>query len=174
MDMLLIAAVIVVLCFGYVVLFGAPYVPTLARQSEEAFDMLGLQKGDTLLELGSGDGRFLAAAAKKGIHTVGYELNPLLVLWTKLRYWKYRKLISVKWRNFWSAEWPKSDGIYVFLLDKYMKKLDTKVVQYLDMNDTVKELKLVSYTFTIPGKSAERSSQGLHLYIYHKSTTSTY
>ena len=41
----------VILCFCAVILFGAPYLPTLSKQKEAALDLLDLKKGQTLLEL---------------------------------------------------------------------------------------------------------------------------
>lgn len=159
---LIIALLIIFGLFSFVILRGAPYLPTLRQQIEDALDMLDLKKGQTLLELGSGDGRLLAAAAKRGIYSVGYELNPLLVLWTRVRYWKYRKFISVKWGDYWLTDWPPSDGMYVFLLQKYMKKLDKKVIQYIGEKD----YKLVSFGFKIEGKKTAKTNKGLSLYRY--------
>ncbi len=164
MSALILLAIVAVLLFGLVVLRGAPYLPTLKKQIDDALDMLALKPGQTLLELGSGDGRLLAAAARRGVYSVGYELNPLLVVWTRLRYWKYRRFISVKWGDFWLAEWPVSDGMYVFLLEKYMKKLDNKVAQYAKG----KHYSVVSFGFEISGKKVAEQRQGLRRYDYNK------
>lgn len=162
MGVLIILIIVAVLLFGLVVLRGAPYLPTLSQQIEDALDMLELKSGQTLLELGSGDGRLLAAAARRGVYSVGYELNPLLVVWTRLRYWKYRTYISVKWGDYWLAEWPKSDAMYVFLLEKYMKKLDNKVAHYAKG----RHYKLVSFGFEIAGKKVVSQRKGLRRYDY--------
>lgn len=162
METLIIIGLIIFFLFALVIFRGAPYLPTLKQQAEDALDLLDLKSGQTLLELGSGDGRFLAAAARRGVYSVGYELNPLLVVWTNFRYYKYRKFISVRWGDYWVSEWPKSDGMYVFLLQKYMKKLDTKVAQYAKG----KHYKLVSYGFEIPNKKPAKTKKGLRLYTY--------
>ena len=162
MEILIIIGLVVFFLFSLVILRGAPYLPTLKKQAEDALDLLDLKPGQIMLELGSGDGRFLAAAARRGVYSVGFELNPILVIWTKLRYYKYRKFISVKWGDFWISEWPKSDGMYVFLLQKYMKKLDTKVAQYAKG----RQYKLVSYGFEIQDKKPTKTEKGLRLYIY--------
>lgn len=164
MGVIILFICIAVLLFGLVVLRGAPYLPTLRKQIDDALDMLELEPGQTLLELGSGDGRLLAAAARRGVYSAGYELNPLLVVWTRLRYWKYRTFISVKWGDFWLTEWPKSDAMYVFLLEKYMKKLDNKVAQYAKG----KHYKLVSFGFEIAGKKVVSQRNGLRRYDYNK------
>lgn len=183
-----------VLTFGLVVFVGAPYLPTLKPGVEEAIRLTGLKRGQTLLELGSGDGRVLLAAAKQGIHATGYELNPILVVWSKLITWRYRRLVVVKWGNYWLAKWPETDAIYVFLLQKYMKKLDNKIVQTYFVphrNCSInhkhhlatgagrssgrcpscgvnlrKNIRLVSLAFTVPGKKPKEQVGGLFLYIY--------
>ncbi|MBA2279002.1 hypothetical protein H0V99_00985 [Candidatus Saccharibacteria bacterium] len=154
---------LIILLFGFVVAFGAPFLPTLNKQTEDIFTLLNLNPGQILLELGSGDGRVLLAAAKRGITAIGYELNPLLATFSWLRCFRYRHLITVRWGNYWQASWPPCDGIYVFLLDKYMKKLDKKIIREIS-----KPVKLVSFAFKIPNKRVVTESHGLLLYEYQK------
>lgn len=161
MNIVVIVSVALLFIFSFVVLFGAPFVPTLKKRAEDAFELLDLKSGETLLELGSGDGRILRLAAKKGIKGIGYELNPLLVWYSRLRNWRYRKLISFKCRNFWHVELPESDAIYTFLLDKYMDKLDKKIIQ-----EKQKSVKLVSFAFKIPNKKIIKEKNALFLYEY--------
>lgn len=157
-----LAAVWLVLLFGFVVFFGAPYLPTLSKQKLAALDLLELEPGQTLLELGSGDGRMLIAAAEKGLKVIGYELNPLLVLYSRIRTWKYRKHIRIIWANYWWHMWPRTDGIYVFLLDRYMEKLDKKIIQ----NYPEQKVKLASFAFKIPDKEIAEEKNGVYLYNY--------
>ena len=72
MIYLIYIALALILIFGYVILFGAPFLPTLKNQIEAIFELLDLKEGQTLIELGSGDGRILLEAAKRGINVVGY------------------------------------------------------------------------------------------------------
>lgn len=161
LSIIFIIAAIAVLTFGFVIAFGAPFLPTLKARTSEALDLLDLKPGQTLLELGSGDGRILHEAATRGIYAVGYELNPFLVLWSKVISYKYRKYITVHWGNYWSQPLPLTDGIYVFLLDRYMKKLDKKIT-----HEIKKEVKVVSYAFDIPGREPDQELNGLKLYRY--------
>jgi 16S rRNA A1518/A1519 N6-dimethyltransferase RsmA/KsgA/DIM1 with predicted DNA glycosylase/AP lyase activity len=149
-------------CFVFVIAFGAPFLPTLKPQVGKALDMIDLRPGDTLLELGSGDGRVLAAAAERGITAIGYELNPLLVVYSWLRTRKYGKKVQVKWANFWRITLPKTDGIFVFLLQPYMEKLHKKIVQ----EQAGHKVKLVSFAFTITSQKPARSDSGMFLYEY--------
>lgn len=160
MSILIIIATIIVLCFGFVLLYGAPYVPVLRPQLVTSLELLDLKPGQRLLELGCGDGRVLLAAAERGIYATGYELNPLLAFLAWVRTRRYRAHIKVVWGNFWKQKLPPTDGIFVFLLPKYMTRLDKKVIQEISG-----PCKLVSYAFEIPGKKAQ-STNGVFLYKY--------
>jgi SAM-dependent methyltransferase len=52
------------------------WAPTPDDAIERALDIAGVRKGDHLLDLGSGDGRVLEAAARRGATATGYEANP--------------------------------------------------------------------------------------------------
>jgi hypothetical protein len=160
-NTLVLVVVIIFLVFAFVILFGAPYLPTLNKRVDDAFELLDLKPGDTLLELGSGDGRVLKRAAQMGIKGVGYELNPLLVWYSQISCWRYRKLVTFKCRNYWQVTLPPADAVFVFLLDKYMAKLDKKITA--DMKTPVK---LVSHAFKVPGKNIVRQKNALFLYLY--------
>ena len=155
-------ASLLMICFAGVLLFGAPYLPTLTPQVSQALKMAGLKKGDTLLELGCGDGKVMIAAAKQGINVVGYELNPLLAALAWLRTRRYRKNATVIWGDFWQKPWPEAQAIFVFLLPKYMEKLNKKVIQY-----DFKPVKLVSFAFEIKSLKPQSQKDGLFLYLYN-------
>lgn len=156
-----LAPVVIVVCFAGVLLVGAPYLPTLKKQISATFELIDLKPGQTLLELGCGDGKVLVAAAQQGLQAVGYELNPLLVIVAWLRTRRYRQQVSIIWGNFWTADWPVTEAIFTFLLPRYMDKLDKKCVQY-----SHKPVKLVSVAFKIPGKKAISHHDGIFLYKY--------
>lgn len=157
----LLIVCVVILLFGFVIFFGAPYLPTLRPQIEVALDLLDLQPGETLLEIGSGDGRVLLVAAARDIRAVGYELNPLLVLISRWRTRKYKDLVQVVWGNAWRQEWPSARGVFIFGLPKLMPKLHTKIVQ-----DLQKPIKVASFSFAMPDKVHTREKDGVYLYEY--------
>lgn len=158
--MLIITAVllVVVATFAAVVLRGAPYVPTLDAQAKAALELLDLAAGQTLLELGSGDGKVLVAAARAGLNVVGIELNPLLVIVSWLRTLRYRKQVRIIWGDFWRVEWPECDGVFSFLLGRFMPRLDER------MKGVRKPL--ASFAFQIPGKKITAEKAGVYLYRY--------
>jgi 16S rRNA A1518/A1519 N6-dimethyltransferase RsmA/KsgA/DIM1 with predicted DNA glycosylase/AP lyase activity len=144
-----------------VVAFGAPFLPTLKPKIPIALDLINLKPGQTLLELGSGDGRVLKAAAQRGLKAVGYELNPLLVVYSKILTFRYRKQVRVVWGNYWKKQWPPAEGIFVFLLRPYMEKLDKKIT-----TECRKGTKLVSFAFTIDSHKPAKVKDGVYLYTY--------
>lgn len=56
-----------------------PYVPTPPGVVEGMLDMAGLKAGERLIDLGSGDGRIPRAAARRGAHALGVEIDAGLV-----------------------------------------------------------------------------------------------
>lgn len=162
MQWIALILIALVFLFGFVIAFGAPYLPTMRRQTDEALDLLELKPGQHLLELGCGDGRVMLAAARRGYRVTGYELNPILVLVARLVTFRYRSKVKVIWGNFWTKKWPPADGIFTFLLQKYMPKLDKKIAQTYKG----KHVKLVSFAFSVPGKKASKKHHGLYRYDY--------
>ena len=160
MAVLVVVVCSLILLFGTVVFVGAPYLPTMRPQIEAAFDLLELKKGQTLLELGCGDGRVLVEAAKRGYRAVGIELNLVLVFVALWRTRRYRDNVRVIWGNYWAKPWPPSDAVFTFLLDSFMPKLD-KHMQYYGG-------KLASVAFRIPGRVIEKEHNGVYLYVYDK------
>lgn len=155
---------ILVITFGLVVFRGAPYVPTHRKQVEQALDMLDVPKGSTIVDLGSGDGVFLLAAAKRGYKAVGYELNVILWIVSSIRCWRYRDRISVRLRDFWLTPLPADTrAVFVFLAGPYLKQLNAKLIKEAGS----KGLTVISYGFEIPGKSDKsHTANALHLYKY--------
>jgi SAM-dependent methyltransferase len=127
--------------------------------------MLEAGEGKTIVDLGSGDGTFLLAAAKRGATVYGYELNPLLcgVSWLRCR--KYRQQVHIKCANFWRVQLPEeTTGVYVFLITRFMRRLDQKMEG--EVKRLGRPLKLASFTFPIPGKQAIEAKEAVFLYDY--------
>lgn len=158
---LLVIGIALIFTNGYVLLFGAPYLPSLKPHIQAAFDLLDLKKGQVVYDLGCGDGRFLKESAKRGYNAVGYELNPFIFAYAWLTTRRYGKKIEVRLANYWNRDISKADAIFVFLLTKYMAKLDAKIIQ-----EGKPGLKLASHTFKIPDKKPAAEKYGVFLYKY--------
>lgn len=151
----------VVAMFAATALFGAPYVPTHKKAISAALKMLPLKPGDLVVDLGSGDGAFLKAAANVGLRALGYEINPILVFVAWCRCFKQRKKVQIKLANFWSAELPtETKAIFMFAAGPYMNRAKQKLLS-INHHDA---LYVVSYGFELPGMSATKHADGLYLY----------
>jgi len=158
---IVVAAVILLLFVGLGALFGPPYVPTLRLNMQSALDLLDLKPGQTLLDLGSGDGRVLLAAAQRGWNAVGIEVSPILVIISKIRTRKYRKQVRVIWGNYFFTKWPPADGIFSFMIQYQMRKLDERIEQW-----HTKPIQFASFAFKIPDKTIVKERGPVYLYEY--------
>ena len=162
--MLLVATFFLVMIFGFVVFFGAPYVPSKKSDLEPAFTSLyELGETDTLVDIGSGDGVVLRMASRKGAKAVGYEINPLLV---GISRWLSRRdpKVTVRLASFWSAQLPSTTTIvYTFGDSRDIKRMFQKVEGAA--TDLQKPLYFMSYAVAVPGVEPLRQERAHYLYL---------
>ena len=147
--------------FGIGAVLGAPYVPILRRDSDRILKLAALKPGQTLIDLGSGDGRLLRAAAAQGIRCIGYEINPYLVWVSRLVCWRYRKLITIHTADIWRTKLPQADVIYIFSLDRHMERLEKKFNSEIS-NPT----KVISYVFRLPSRAPIHQTHNTYTYEF--------
>lgn len=121
--------------FGFVAFFGAPYVPTLNAELKRSFkELYPLRPSDVVVDLGSGDGRVLREATRHGAKGYGYELNPLLVLVSKLR---LGSRATVRLADMWSVSLPADMTLaYVFTVSRDSKRLGRLLQAHVDTHAT--------------------------------------
>lgn len=151
-----------ILIFSLVFLCGPPYMPTKRQQCQRALVLLNLQENEIIYDLGCGDGVMLLEAARSGLKAVGFEINPILYWIAKWRTRHYRHQVQVKWANFWRIDLSPANGLYVFLIDPYMKKLEKLI------NNTEHEhlFKVVSFNFKLPNMIPVKEQDALYLYHF--------
>lgn len=153
-----------VVSFGFVVFFGAPYVPTLKSQMHDIVSIYPLSEKEVFVDIGSGDGVVLREVAKQGAKAIGYELNPWLFLVSKIVSRK-DKNISIHFANFWNVKLPEDTTIiYTFLNGRYMPKLQQKLQHHV--NDTGRQLYFMSYGFEMKGQKLVKKQGAMHLYRF--------
>lgn len=164
--MLLIGCIVggVVLVFLATALVGAPYVPTHRKEVSVAFDSLyPMNKTDTLLDIGSGDGVVLAEACRRGARAIGYEINPFLVWVSRWRLRKYGARARVETANFWTRPFPTSTTVvYTFGESRDIAKMYAKVRREAARLD--KDLMFISYAFAVPGVHHVKHQRAYYLY----------
>lgn len=156
-------ACLLFLLFGFVVFFGAPYVPSKSSDAKRALEELyTVGPDDVLVDIGSGDGRILRLAAERGAKAVGYEINPLLVLISR---WLSRNVpgVTTHLASFWYATLPaETTVIYVFGDSRDIVRMAGKV------QDTATRLgrtiSFISYAIVVPGMTPKKKVGAHFLY----------
>ncbi|MEO5950238.1 MAG: class I SAM-dependent methyltransferase [Candidatus Saccharimonadales bacterium] len=152
-----------VLLFGFVVFRGAPYVPSKKRDVILAFTQLyPLSKKDLVVDIGSGDGIVLRAAAMLGARAVGYELNPLLVMIARFLS-RNQPDVQTILADFWRIKLPRETTvIYTFGESRDIKKMAAKIQN--EATRLQKTLAFISYGFEVPGLTLSNKTNAHFLY----------
>ena len=147
---------------------GALYVSTSRAKIAAFVDAVPMRAEQTLVDLGCGDGRVLREAQKRyGVHTIGYEINPVAYLKARLFSFGPHK-IKIRHENFWEADLSGADVIFCYLCPETAKKLAAKLTADLKPGAVV-----VSSNFSLPGfvpsrvLRLESSRHNDPIYIYH-------
>ncbi len=153
----------IIALFSLVVLRGAPYVPSRRKDVAPAFDELyPLSANDTLVDIGSGDGIVLRQAAARGARAIGFEINPILVILSRLLS-LHQPGVQTKWRDFWLTPLPvETTVVYVFGESRDIVKMAARVQSEANRLHTT--IWLISYAFAVPGLRPTRSFRAHFLY----------
>lgn len=155
----------IVLLFGFVVFFGAPYLPSKRGDLKRAFSKLRpVTKHDVVVDIGSGDGIVLREAARRGAKAIGYELNPALVLIARLLSFG-NKRVEVHVANAWKVQLPSDVTlVYAFVVERDEAKLANLVQR--ECNRLGRPLQLVSYGYSLKTKKPDTSLAPHDLYTF--------
>lgn len=139
---------------------GALYIPTDVGTVDAMLDAAELKEGDRLVDIGSGDGRLIIAAAQRGIRADGYEINPLLVWLSnrKIRRENLEHHAHAYWKNFWRVDLSAYSVITVFGIKHIMMRLGGKLRVELSPQSRV-----VSNLFPLPNWEG-RVEEGVYVY----------
>lgn len=127
----------------------APYVPSPQPIVERMLDAAALKPGETLFDLGCGDGRILITAARKfRAKAVGVELSDRLVSQAKdaIRGGKLEDMASVIHGNLLEVDLSSADVVTLYLLTESNAKLKPRLEKFLKPGARV-----VSHDFEIKG-----------------------
>lgn len=107
-------------------LYGLPSRPTHPDRIRAALRLADLKPGDTLYDLGSGDGRVLVIAAKEfGARSVGVEIGPAQRLVSRVAalYNGVRDRVRVEAGNFYRSDVSKADVVFIYATSTEAAKL---------------------------------------------------
>lgn len=176
MDWLTITALIGALFLvptAYAGLIGAPWAPTRIASIKKAFDDIGIDAKDTVVDLGAGDGAILLQAASRGARAIGYELSPIMWIVGRIRALGHTR-ITMKYGNLYRAALPsKTTLVFFFLMPKHMDQ----VGKYLASQQISSATLVLSYAFSfknITPTRVYREKKCAPLYLYELSALREY
>jgi len=146
----------------YLLWIGAPYIPTKKSGVEKILECCGIRPGMKAADIGSGDGRIVIALARAGAIAHGYEINPLLVWWSrvKIRQAGLDGRAFIHRKNLWSADFSSFDVVTVFGVFHIMRRLETKLRRELKPG-----ARAVSIGFEFPTWLAAEKHDGIFVYL---------
>ena len=143
----LIGFIVFVTFLIYSSIKGAPYVPTNSKEADIILKEANLKKGQSFIELGSGDGRLVRKAAKTyGDHALGIDINPILVWYSKfLAFAESVRNASFLREDLFKVSLKGADIVYLFLMPELLEKLTPALKK-----DLRKGALVISHGFAIP------------------------
>ena len=149
----------------------APYVNSPEHAVDKMLRMANLHPGETLYDLGCGDGRIVIAAAERyKVKAVGIEISENLAKATadKVKKAGLEDRVKVIHGNFMRMDLSNADVVTLYLATTANESLRPNLERYLRPNSRV-----VSYDYPIPGwKPVDTAeSEGRHgashvIYLY--------
>jgi len=136
----------------------AIYVPTPLDVVARMLETAKVTPCDVVVDLGSGDGRILVAAATKhGARAVGYEIDPQLVRESRVNVEKagVKDLVSIEAADLFTADLGEATVVAVYLPEKFLERLAPLFAKLKPGS------RVVSHQFKIPGALPDESVEVL-------------
>ncbi|XP_011299873.1 protein FAM173B [Fopius arisanus] len=143
-----------------------PYVPATSQQVENVLQALKGRTGN-LIDLGSGDGRLVFAAACNGFQACGVELNLWLVMYSRLAAYFRGMADRTKFyrRDLLKFDLTSYNNVIIFGVPQMMEEIEQKFMTELKDNSTI-----IACRFPLPNlKPVQIVGQGVDtVWIYKR------
>jgi protein-L-isoaspartate O-methyltransferase len=165
---------------------GGPYVPTPHSVVARMLDLAEVRGGDVLFDLGSGDGRLVIEAARRGARATGIERDAALVQRARAAAAAAGVSNRVQFRqgDLFESDLRAASVVTLYLLPHLLERLAPKLQSELKPGSRV-----VSHDFPLGAWRAERvlefespekaelmlvSATSLYLYVMRSATGATF
>jgi SAM-dependent methyltransferase len=142
-----------------------PFVPTPQEVVDKMIELAGVKKGDTVYDLGSGDGRIVITAAKKGARAVGFEIDGDLVKESRenIRKAGVQNLAEIRQQDILTVDLSPASAVTMYLLPDVNLKLKPTLLSQLKPGSRV-----VSHAFDMgdwkPDKTERVNGRTVYLW----------
>lgn len=133
-----------------------PYVPTPQVVVEKMLDMANVQEGDYVIDLGSGDGRIVIAAVKRGAYGHGIDLDPQRIREARqnARDEGLEDRVMFIREDIFETDFSRASVITMYLLNSVNRKLRPKLLEELEPGTRV-----VSHSFDMGDWQPDREAR---------------
>ena len=142
-----------------------PFVPTPQEVVDKMVELAGVKKGDVVYDLGSGDGRIVITAAKKGAKAVGFEIDGDLVKQSRdnIRKAGVQELAEIRQQDILTVDLSAASVVTMYLLPDVNLQLKPKILSQLKPGSRV-----VSHAFDMGDWKPDRIErvEGRTLYLW--------
>jgi protein-L-isoaspartate O-methyltransferase len=142
-----------------------PFVPTPQEVVDKMIELAGVKKGDTVYDLGSGDGRIVITAAKKGARAVGFEVDGDLIKESRenIRKAGVQNLAEIRQQDILTVDLSAASVVTMYLLPDVNLKLKPNLLSQLKPGSRV-----VSHAFDMgdwqPDKTERVNGRTVYLW----------
>ena len=143
-----------------------PFVPSPQIVVDKMIELAGVKKGDVVYDLGSGDGRIVIAAAKKGARAVGFDIDPDLVAESRANVKKagVEESAEIRHQDILTVDLSPASVVTMYLLPDVNLKLKPNLLSQLKPGSRV-----VSHSFDMgdwkPDKVERVDGRTIYLWI---------
>ncbi len=150
-------------------LTGLPWVPTREPRIRRALEMARVQPGETVCDLGAGDGRVVIAAARDfGARGIGIEISPLHCWQARVRaaFAGLTGQVIIQRGNFYRADLREADVIFLYITSAQAEKV--KALLEGQLRDGAR---VVSVSADIPGWQPAQVDMPQLIFLYQMPPT---
>jgi len=142
-----------------------PFVPSPQIVVDKMIELAGVRKGDVVYDLGSGDGRIVIAAAKRGARAVGFEIDPDLVAESRANIQKagLQESAEIRQQDILTVDLSGASVVTMYLLPDVNLKLRPNLQKQLKPGSRV-----VSHSFDMGEWKPDKTEQveGRTIYLW--------
>ena len=142
-----------------------PYVPSPQFVVDKMIELAGVKPGDFVYDLGSGDGRIVITAAKKGAKAVGFEIDGDLVGESRANIKKagVEALAEIRNQDILTVDFSAASVITMYLLPDVNLQLKPKLLSQLKPGS-----RIVSHSFDMGDWKPDKVEQieGRTIYLW--------
>jgi len=164
-TILLLVGLIILLGMVVLPIFsGAPWHPLLPRTIRRILNFADMRPGETICDMGCGEGRVLIMAAQEYSATgVGVEIDPIKVGLARLlaKFKKVDDRVSIIRGNIYDFDPKDADVVYLYLTHQALDKLFPEILKKLKPT-----VRIISYRFCIRGMTPEKVSADKTIFLY--------